>query len=359
MRRSEAVATSRAPDDGSPWCGRLPTATGGIARLARDRVREAGIALEPLFKKAGLTAELMEDRGARIHVRNQIRFLELAAGALDDPFLGFRLAREFDLREIGLLHYVLASSDMLGDALQRAARYSTTVNEGVALRQLERNDLVMLFDHIGVGRHSDRQQIEFLMTTVVRACRELTGRHVSPHRVQLIHRRGEACSELNAFMGTDVEFGAGVDEIAFPIAVKDLPVVSADPYLNDLLVAYCEEALGRRPARKGAIQAAVENAIAPLLPHGKARAAAIARQLGMSQRTLARHLAAEGLTFGGVLDRLRCDLAQRHVKDPSLSISQIAWLLGYQEVSAFTHAFKRWTGRTPSEARAQDNVPDR
>jgi AraC-like DNA-binding protein len=64
----------------------------------------------------------------------------------------------------------------------------------------------------------------------------------------------------------------------------------------------------------------------------------------MSVRTLARRLESEGLTFNGVLDQLRCDLAQRHVRDSTLSISQIAWLVGYQEVSAFTHAFKCWTG---------------
>jgi len=71
----------------------------------------------------------------------------------------------------------------------------------------------------------------------------------------------------------------------------------------------------------------------------------------MSTRTLTRRLAAEGQTFGQVVDELRTDLAERYLRDRDLSISQIAWLLGYQEVSAFTHAFRRWTGRTPSASR--------
>jgi hypothetical protein len=75
----------------------------------------------------------------------------------------------------------------------------------------------------------------------------------------------------------------------------------------------------------------------------KARASEIARGLGMSHRTLARRLALEGLTFSGILDELKVDLAKGYLKDGSLPISQIAWLLGYREVSAFTHAFKRWT----------------
>jgi AraC-like DNA-binding protein len=88
------------------------------------------------------------------------------------------------------------------------------------------------------------------------------------------------------------------------------------------------------------------------LPHGTARADEIARKFGMSQRTLARRLALERLTFAGILDDLRSDLARRYLDDAHLTISQIAWLLGYQEASAFTHAFKRWTGKTPREMRA-------
>ena len=89
----------------------------------------------------------------------------------------------------------------------------------------------------------------------------------------------------------------------------------------------------------------------PLLPHGKANAKNVARKLGMTRRTLARHLASEGLTFVKMLQELRLDLAKRDLADRDLSITQIAWLLGYRDVSAFTNAFKRWTGKTPSMAR--------
>jgi AraC-like DNA-binding protein len=132
-----------------------------------------------------------------------------------------------------------------------------------------------------------------------------------------------------------------------------MPVVDADPYLNKVLIKYAEEARSHREGGGGTLQAGVENTIAPLLPHGKARAPEIARRLGMSSRTLARRLASEGLTFAGVLTELRADLANGYLNDEDLAISQIAWLLGYQEVSAFTHAFKRWTGKTPREVRAQ------
>jgi len=139
--------------------------------------------------------------------------------------------------------------------------------------------------------------------------------------------------------------------MVFAKSVGESPVVSADPYLNDLLVRYCEEALAKRQVARGSFRSTIENAIVPLLPHGEVRAAQIARQLGMSQRTFTRRLATEGLNFSTLMDQLRLDLAQRYFADGEATISQIAWLLGYQDVSAFSKAFRRWTGKSPREAR--------
>ena len=331
----------------------IPTAAGGITRLAYARASEAGIDLKPLLKKAGLREQQIANRDTRVDVRHQIRFLNLVASALRDELLGFHIAQPVDLRELGWVYYVVASSEMLGEALQRAARYSSIVNEGVSLTYREGQDIKISFDYIGITRHSDRHQIEFFMTVLIRLCRHLTGLRLVPIRARLTHHRERDFSELSAFFGGDIEFGATKDELAFATTTKHLPVVSADPYLNELLIAFCEETLSRRPTNRGPFRSQVENAVVPLLPHGKARAGEIARQLGFSQRTFARRLSLEGLTFSEVLESLRRDLSEQYLADPSLSISQIAWLLGYQETSAFAHAFKRWTGKTPREARAQ------
>jgi AraC-like DNA-binding protein len=333
--------------------GALPSAVGTIARLASARMAAAGIDVGPLLKKAGLTPQQIDDATVRLNVRDQITFLNLAAEALQDDLLGFHLAQPPDLRELGLLYYVSASSDTLAQALRRAARYSTIVNEGVCLQYVNDKDATIAFRYVGISRHLDRHQMEFFATTVVRVCRKLTGQHVFPTRMRLTHRRRTVSPELTEFFGSDIEFGATADEITFAAPVGLLPVVSADPFLNKLLTQYCEEALSRRPANLDSFRSAVENAVVPLLPHGKAQAAEIAVRLGVSQRTLARRLSAEGATYSEVLENLRSDLAQRYLADDTLTISQIAWLLGYQEVSAFTHAFKRWTGMTPREARSR------
>jgi Arabinose-binding domain of AraC transcription regulator, N-term len=96
----------------------LPGAQGVLTRLAAGRARRAGIKLEPLLWRIGLTIDQINDPEQRISVRKQIAFLEIAAEELNDDFLGLTLASEADCRDLGLLYYVMASSDTLGDALK-------------------------------------------------------------------------------------------------------------------------------------------------------------------------------------------------------------------------------------------------
>jgi AraC-like DNA-binding protein len=271
------------------------------------------------------------------------------AETIDDDLLGFHLSLHFDLRMVGLLYYVFASSETLDDALRKGARCSSIINESIRLKIHEgKRRIAFAFEPVGIVRHLDRHQIEFWIAAVIRACREITRRHVTVKSITFAHPR-KPTPELNRFFGSKITFGADVDEVTFSPSIKRIPVVSADTYL-DLLVHYCEEALADQRNR-GLFGTSAENAIAVLLPHGKARRSEVARKLGLTQRTLARRLSSEDLTFSDILQNLRIALANRHLADKELSISQIAWLLGYQDVSAFTNAYKRWTGHTPRTAR--------
>jgi AraC-like DNA-binding protein len=329
---------------------RFPMASGGLMRLAYAYAIKEGLEVGPLLKKAGLTPQQVDDSAVRLSVKSQIAFLNLVAGSAGDDLLGFHLAQDFDLREIGMLYYVMASSDTLGDALQRAARYGRMVNEGMQLKYQENERLTMAFEYIGVARHQDRHQIEFFMVAMVRLVRQLSGSNLSPGRVNVAHHRDRFHSPFRKFFGCEVAFGSGTDEMAFSSTMRPTPLVSADSYLNALLIAQCEQSRANR-LQPAELRISLENAIVPLLPHGKAQASAVARKLGMSQRTLARRLASEGSSFTAVLDELRRDLAKHYLSEAGLPITTMAWLLGYQEVSAFTHAFKRWTGTTPKQAR--------
>jgi AraC-like DNA-binding protein len=333
----------------------LPTATGWIARAAYARCVKKGIKADTLLRKAGLTPLQIDNPELRVPVRCQIKFVELAARALSEDLLGFHLGQTAELREIGLLYYVMASSELLGDALQRCARYSIINNEGVRLSYHADRDVAIEFQYIGVVRHSDRHQIEFVMEILVRLCRQLTGHQLMPERVIFTHYRSDIHHEIKACFGCRVVFGGIVDKIILPKAVQHLPVQYADPYLNALLQRYCDEARAARMTKASALRLSIENIIAPLLPHEEIKASKISVILGMSQRTMARRLMSQGLTFSGIVHELRYDLAKRYLMEKELSISTVAWLLGYREVSAFTHAFRGWAGKTPSEARSGKN----
>jgi len=330
----------------------VPNAKGIITRLAYAFGQEKGADVETLLRRSGLSHKQIDDADTRVEVRKQIKFLDLVADATGDDLLGFHLSQSFDLRKVGLLYYVFASSDRLDEALRRAARYSSIVNEGIRLTLHERKEIGVVFEYSGVARRSDRHQIEFWIAGLIRACRQITNRRLTADRVSFAHR-GKVTSELSAFFGSEIRFGAGVDEAVFSSSIRDIAIPGGDPYLNELLLRYCEDALSQQKASQTSFGLNVENTIAVLMPHGKAHISEVARKLGVGQRTLARRLASEGLTFSMVLQRLRCELAKRHLTDNDLSISKIAWLLGYQDVSAFTNAFRRWTGRAPRVIRGQ------
>jgi AraC-like DNA-binding protein len=130
-----------------------------------------------------------------------------------------------------------------------------------------------------------------------------------------------------------------------------MPIVSADTHLNKILLDYANDALGRRRRQDRSLCSRLEDHLIQLLPNGKASVSEIARRVGMSRRTLARALLDEGTTFLALKTALRQALAKRYLRDQRLPITEVAWLLGYRELSSFTHAFTGWTGMTPREFR--------
>jgi AraC-like DNA-binding protein len=332
--------------------GDVPTAAGGIARAAYAHAAPLLPDIAALAKRAGITLNQLEEPSFRIPVERQIIFLNLVAERLPDDFLGFHLASEIDLRGLGLLYYVLSSSDTLGDALRRAQRYCSMQNEGVLTRYRDGDSVSVTLHYNAVSRASDRHQIEFFVATIVRLCRQLVAWRLNPIRVKLAHRRTELPGDIAAYFGCEFVYGSDVDEIEYASSSARLPLATADGYLNKLLIKYCEEALSSRRLKARSWRLAVENTLAPLLPHGQGRLSEVAARLAVSVRTLERRLAEEGVSFLDVLDELRFELAKRYLQEPSLPICEIAWLLGYADPSAFTHSFRRWTGVPPKELRA-------
>jgi AraC-like DNA-binding protein len=329
---------------------RIPRALGIATRIAYAHAKATGLPMAPLLEGSRLTRRQIEDSSVRLPVADQIEFLNLVAAAMNDDLLGLHLAKRCELRELGLFYYALASSATLFDVCQRAARFSAMINEGAVQKFVDGRMIGITLSYAGISRHQDRQQVEFWFAAALRMLRKLTGVHLIAHRLRVTHARMRGAREFSAYFGCAVEFGASVDEMLFVRKLGQLPVVTADPYLNELLVKLCEEGLAHRATSRGPMRVQVENAIAAALPHGDARADSIAKSLGLSPRTLARHLTDEGTTFSNLLNGIRRDLSARYLEDSTLSISEIGWLLGYRDIGAFSHAYKQWTGTTPREA---------
>jgi AraC-like DNA-binding protein len=314
----------------------------GVALLERS-----GIDPAPLLQSAGLSAVALRE-GKRVDVRCQIAFLEQLSRAVKDDWIGLTLAAGCDLRKLGLLYYVAASSHTLGEGLKRLERYARVGSEALAL-QVDRGKVCSIrTSYVGLERHRDRHQTEFLVLLAMRLCRHLAGRTFSPVAASFVHHRSENRRKANQAFGCDVEFDAYLDQVCFEAALLDAPLVGDDPFLNEVLVRVCEEALAVRRINASPFRTTVENTIIPLLPHGEASAVNVARLLGLSERTFARRLAAEGLSFGEILDELRRNLAVRYLAE-NLQAKEIAWLLGFQQPSSFSHACRRWTGKSPQE----------
>ena len=326
----------------------MPTSIGLAAHLAVAQLERRGIDPAPLLTRSGLSQAAVAKR-ERVKVKSVIDFLDRVSRAVGDDWLGPTLAADFDLREIGMLYYVAASSERFGDALKRLERYVRIADEALVVRIVQGSGCRVGLSYVGVCRHMDRHLMEAFAVTLLRLCRQLVGRKIMPLAASFVHHRSDG-RKMEQILGCDVSFDASVDGMIFDATVKDLPLLGYDPYLNELMVKSCDLAIAPRAPNASPFRTEVENIIAPLLPHGEAQAKTIARQLGLSERTFARRLAAEGLSFGDILDQLRRDLAVRYLGE-NLQASQIAWLLGFHQPSAFSHACRRWTGKSPSEFR--------
>jgi AraC-like DNA-binding protein len=327
-----------------------PTAAGLASRLAITRLKQMGLDPAPLLRRCKLSEAALEDH-SRISAVAQVKFLELVSEVTGDEWICVSLAEDFDLRETGLLYYVVASSHRLGDALKRLERYARVGNEAVVVNVDVGKVCRVRLSYAGVPRHLDRQQTELFSVGLLRTCRQCVGQRLVPLSVSFVHHRSGDLSRIRNLFGCEVQFGNKVDEIIFDKTVADLPLIGHDPYLNKLMEHDCEAALAARNSVASSLRTTVENVIGPLLPHAEARARTVAVQLGMSERTLARRLATEDLHFGQIVDDLRRHLAARYLESPDLQISQVAWRLGFGQQSAFSHACRRWFGRSPLEHR--------
>lgn len=279
-------------------------------------------------------------------------FLEEAGKQLNDDCFCLHLASETNPREFGALYYVCASAKTALESVLSLMRYIRVVSSAEAFNVVETAHQIVVEGQSAPGLEGfGRQMFEYGDAVLIAILRELTGVRISPQSLDFDHERFSSTEEFRKFFGCPVNFGAPVHRMIFSRKSLEVPLLTADSHLHNVVGAFFDEALQQREHVATPLRAKVETLVSQLLPQGKAGVENVAKAMSMSTRTFARRLASEGVTYASLLDELRRNLATRKLEDPNLELSELAWLLGYTEVSSFNHAFRRWTGTTPKAFR--------
>jgi AraC-like DNA-binding protein len=251
------------------------------------------------------------------------------------------------------LAYLGLASKSLEDALKNLERYSRVLSEAIQVR-LSIEDQAVILE--GIAERDlllqCGQATEFTTGLLLSAYRACTGRHITPIEVRFVHHREKNAGELKRIFGCSVSFGCVHFEQVLNRSDLAIPIPSSDSRLLSLLKKHAETVLSERGTNRPDLLQRLERRVIELLPNGHARAKILAGEMGMSPRTFHRRLEESGTTFAEVVDRLRHELAMKYVVDRQLSMTEVAFLLGYSNQSAFSTAFRRWTGKPPRAARA-------
>lgn len=323
------------------------------AKVVMQELARRGLDVERIAGETGLEMRTLNRPDAWIPFIKHAALLEIAAHETGDNFFGLHIATRVDPRDFGALGYIGLSSRTLGDALFNLERYLATVTEAFRIELLFDDDHAQVkFQPIHSAFFRHRQAIEFGRALFVKAYQFFTGSEIAPVEVQFVHRFDGNTQEHRQILGCPVSFGHNQDQIILNRRDLATPIETADDRLLKILVSYCEELLKKNARSKPEFITRLQRCIIDLLPTGQAKARRVAIEIGMSERTLVRHLAEMGTSFSEVLNQLRHELALKYLRQPELNLTQVAFLLGYSNQSAFSAAFKRTTGRAPREMRA-------
>jgi AraC-like DNA-binding protein len=171
-----------------------------------------------------------------------------------------------------------------------------------------------------------------------------------PKAIRFTHKEPSYRAEYDRIFGVPLFFGSNMNALSLDEGFLKVSLPGANPHLSQVLTARAEELLKSLESSK-TTRGKVEELLTANLQSGATSVDVIARQLGVSRQTLFRRLKAEGVTFEKVLDELRHRMALKYLNDRKLSVNETAYLVGFSDPAAFSHAFKRWTGHSPATIR--------
>jgi AraC-like DNA-binding protein len=324
----------------------LATATNILWRL----LEEYGHDPEPLYRYAGIDPESLKKPGMRVRYTSVEKIWKKAVEIIDDPCFGLQAPKFWHPSYLHALGYAWLASHSLREALTRFVRYLRVVTEEGSLKLEEEPEGLTLTLDLSPAMKRIPEQIDLTMALIIHMCRINYGEDLKPIVVNFVHPEPSCSEAYYALFNAPVRFSAVRDSITFSFTDVDQHLLGANPHLariNDqVMINYLAN------LEKENIIHRVKTGIIDLLPSGGVADEKVAKTLGMSVRSLQRKLSEAGTTFRTLLDEIRKELALSYVRDPNIELVEIAFLLGFSEQSAFSRAFKRLTGTSPSEVRS-------
>jgi len=274
---------------------------------------------------------------------------ELARMAGDEAF-GIHFIESLPPRPAGVFNHIIFNSRTLQDAFQAISRFLGLVTDAFQMRYVELGHVGWLVFEFPFDLGPRTQFVDGQLALIAVRARQLLGGDCAPVQVDLERAQPASTKEYRRVFGTIPLFGQNANRIGFDRAVLAQPLPAADHQLFLTAQLYGSQLLGlAKDERTFSLQ--VTNFIAGALQRGNASEAHACAEFGVTVRTLQRTLAAEGTSFKMLTEETRMRLARHYLNNTDLSLTAIAFLLGYSELSAFSRAAKNWLGEAPSTLR--------
>jgi AraC-like DNA-binding protein len=314
-----------------------------------------GVSAADACRAAGLDPRLVDEPNARLPASSMERLWAAAERLTGDADVGMHTAEAYNPGALGIVGYVILSCRTAAAALDKLARYAPLLNEGLQVG-VERDGsethcrfaAVERFDSF--VKHNPRQVMETLAAGTVVTLERLTAGAVRPLTVTFRHQAPAALAEHRRILGPRVQFGQRQDAVVYPSPALEAGLLSADPALLEMFEGDARRRLEQLEPR-GAVSGRVLALLSARLKGEVPALAAVASELAMSERSIQRSLREENTSYRALVDEVRKELALEHLSRPGTSATDVAFLLGFSEPSAFTRAFRRWTGQPPTQFR--------
>lgn len=265
-----------------------------------------------------------------------------------------RLARGIAPRHFGVVGFAALACKTLGEALQRLERYHRSVYDANVAQVRPCAEGISIEWGVERGRPGPLVD-ETAIAALVQLTREFTGQPLRALAVDFVNRRPADVRPYEDFFGGPVRFDQPATRVVLAARDLALPLRGADAALLALLDAQAERLL-QEVASVSEPVGVWRQALVGLIRAGRNSLADLAHSLQMSPRSLQRRLAEQGQSFQALLGQTRQQLAEAYLRDPNVELAEVALLLGYSEQSAFTRAFRQWTGQAPLQWRKQQQL---